>query len=106
MRARGFHHALVMRNNTARGDQAQMSTPVHEPFRTLTAACHQSLVVPYGRTTEPRSSREPTPTQMTRERLALLIPPSTGARARDPHLEPATTLTTETRCELVDLPPA
>lgn len=39
-------HALVMRNNTARGDQGQMSTPAREPLRTLTAAGHQSLLTP------------------------------------------------------------
>lgn len=36
--------ALVMRNNTARGDQGQMSTPVSEPLRTLTTSGHQSLI--------------------------------------------------------------
>jgi DNA (cytosine-5)-methyltransferase 1 len=38
--------ALVMRNNTARGDQGQMSTPVMEALRTLTTAGHQSLIQP------------------------------------------------------------
>jgi len=38
--------ALVMRNNTARGDQGQMSTPVIEALRTLTTAGHQSLIQP------------------------------------------------------------
>lgn len=37
-------YALVMRNNTARGDQGQMSTPVDEPLRTLTTTGHQSLL--------------------------------------------------------------
>lgn len=44
--ASGNHHALVMRNNTARGDQGQMSTPVTEPIRTITTAGHQSLIEP------------------------------------------------------------
>ena len=44
--AEGNHHALVMRNNTARGDSGQMSTPVHEPLRALTTAGHQSLIEP------------------------------------------------------------
>ena len=44
--ASGNHHALVMRNNTARGDAGQMSTLVGEPLRTLTTAGHQSLIVP------------------------------------------------------------
>lgn len=42
--AHGNHHALVMRNNTARGDQGQMSTPADEPLRTITTAGHQSLI--------------------------------------------------------------
>ncbi len=37
-------HALLMRNNTARGDQGQMTTPVGEPIRTVTTAGHQSLL--------------------------------------------------------------
>ncbi|MDF2576178.1 MAG: methyltransferase, partial [Agromyces sp.] len=44
--AEGNHHALVMRNNTARGDSGQMSTPVTEPLRALTTAGHQSLIEP------------------------------------------------------------
>jgi DNA (cytosine-5)-methyltransferase 1 len=42
--AAGTHHALVMRNNTARGDQGQMSTPVDEPLRTLLAERRHSLI--------------------------------------------------------------
>jgi DNA (cytosine-5)-methyltransferase 1 len=41
--ASGNHHMLV-RHNTARGNPAQMCTPVSEPARTLTTAGHQSLV--------------------------------------------------------------
>jgi DNA (cytosine-5)-methyltransferase 1 len=48
--AGGTHHALVMRNNTARGDQGQMVTPAHEPIRTITTTGHQSLLVLYNRT--------------------------------------------------------
>lgn len=44
--AAGNHHALIMRNNTARGDQGQMSTPVGETLRTVTTAGHQSLLAP------------------------------------------------------------
>ncbi|WP_295821595.1 DNA cytosine methyltransferase [uncultured Microbacterium sp.] len=40
----GTTQALIMRNNTARGDGGQMSTPVHEPLRALTTAGHQSLI--------------------------------------------------------------
>jgi DNA (cytosine-5)-methyltransferase 1 len=42
--AAGTHHALVMRHNTARGDQGQMSTPVDEPLRTLLAERRHSLI--------------------------------------------------------------
>jgi DNA (cytosine-5)-methyltransferase 1 len=49
--AGGFHHALtlpplVMRNNNS-GPGAHLSTPAHEPMRTLTASGKQSLLVPY-----------------------------------------------------------
>jgi DNA (cytosine-5)-methyltransferase 1 len=37
-------HALLMRNNTARGNQAQITTPVTEYARTVTTAGHQSLL--------------------------------------------------------------
>lgn len=37
-------HALIMRNNTARGDQGQMSTPATEPIRTITTTGHQSVL--------------------------------------------------------------
>ncbi|ORA38082.1 DNA cytosine methyltransferase [Mycobacterium aquaticum] len=37
-------HALIMRNNTARGDQGQMTTPAAEPIRTVTTTGHQSLL--------------------------------------------------------------
>ncbi|MDR1791267.1 MAG: DNA cytosine methyltransferase [Propionibacteriaceae bacterium] len=36
--------ALVMRNNTQRGNQASMSTPASEPTRTITTTGHQSLL--------------------------------------------------------------
>lgn len=41
--AEGNHHALLMRNNHG---GAEMSTPVHEPMRTLTTGGHQSLLEP------------------------------------------------------------
>lgn len=41
--AEGNHHALVMRNNEG---GAEMTTPIHEPIRTLTTAGHQSLIEP------------------------------------------------------------
>lgn len=44
--AAGNHHGLVMRNNSSRGDGAEMVTPAGEPFRTFTTAGHQSLLEP------------------------------------------------------------
>lgn len=49
--ASGNHHGLcvpplLMRNNTARGNQAQMSTPITEPARTITTTGHQSMLAP------------------------------------------------------------
>jgi DNA (cytosine-5)-methyltransferase 1 len=62
--------AFVMRNNTARGHDGQMSTPVEEPLRTLTGAGHQSLVVPYYRTGEAQPVSEPIGAVTTRDRFA------------------------------------
>lgn len=42
------HYALLMRNNTPRGNAGQMVTPAYEPMRTLTAHGHQSLLEPDG----------------------------------------------------------
>ena len=39
-------YALVMRNNTNRGDQSNLTTPVTEYLRTLTTTGHQSLITP------------------------------------------------------------
>jgi DNA (cytosine-5)-methyltransferase 1 len=70
--------ALLMRNNTARGDQGQMSTPVTEPARTFTTAGHQSLVtwadilVPYYRTGVATPVTEPVGTLTARDRYALV----------------------------------
>lgn len=84
--ASGNHHglvapaqsAMVMRNNTPRGDAAQMCTPAGEPLRTLTAAGHQSLItwdhllVPYYGKGNARSVREPIGTLATRDHYALV----------------------------------
>ena len=102
MRAGGFHHALVMRNNTARGDAGQMSTHVREPFRTLTGACHQSLVVPFG--SDAHGPEDPARTITTRDRLALVIPPSTNGAARDALTQPSFVQVTETRPALLEVP--
>lgn len=70
--AEGNHHALVMRNNTARGDQGQMSTPVTEPLRTLTTAGHQSLLVPYyGASETARPTSDPVGALTTNDRYGL-----------------------------------
>jgi DNA (cytosine-5)-methyltransferase 1 len=79
----GEHLGVVIRNNTPRGDAGQMATPPHEPFRTFTASCTQSLVVPYARGNEPGAAqREPASTLTTRDRLALVVPAG-GTWARD-----------------------
>lgn len=79
--AAGNHHALVMRNNTPRGDAGQMSTPVHEPLRTVTTAGHQSLIrwdhllVPYYSTrATARPVSEPIGTVTTVDTHSLLGP--------------------------------
>jgi DNA (cytosine-5)-methyltransferase 1 len=105
MRAGGFHHALVMRNNESRGDSGAMCQPAEsQPFRTLTAACHQSLVVPYGAVADARGALAPAHTVMTRDRLALVVPPSTNGTPRDAHAEPSFVQVTETRPALLEVP--
>lgn len=75
--AGGYHHALVMRNVTARGDQGQMSTPVNEPLRTMMAESRQALVrwdhLLYGYDSgDLRPLVEPMPTQTTVQGDAVL----------------------------------
>lgn len=77
--AAGNHHALVMRNMTARGDQGQMSTPVSEPLRTVLASQIQSLIrwdhALYGYDSgDLRPVGQPAPTQTTVQGDALLGP--------------------------------
>jgi DNA (cytosine-5)-methyltransferase 1 len=79
--AAGQHHALIMRNNTPRGDAGQMSTPLDEPIRALTTAGHQSLIrwdhllVPYYSTrATAREVADPMGTVSTVDRYALLGP--------------------------------
>lgn len=101
-------HAIVMRNNTPRGDAAQMCTPATEPLRTLTTAGHQSLVtwppllVPSGGTWNEAAQPvdEPMRTRTTRETDALLVPYYGNGTAR-PVAEPASTVTTHERHALV-----
>jgi DNA (cytosine-5)-methyltransferase 1 len=70
--------ALLMRNNTPRGNPGQLCTPVDEPARTLTSAGHQSLVtwehllVPYYGNSTARPVSEPIGTLSTRDRYALV----------------------------------
>jgi DNA (cytosine-5)-methyltransferase 1 len=92
IRAGGQHHALIMRNNTARGDQGQMVTPEHEPMRTLTTSGTQSVIfMPYTRTgAVGAAAHDPVGTLTTRDRLALVVPAGGGwadtatAAAREP----------------------
>lgn len=76
--------ALVVRNNTARGDPGQMATPVDEPLRTLTGAGNQSLVrwdhLMYGYDSgQLRPVAAPLPTQTTVEGDALVGPARSAA---------------------------
>lgn len=85
--ASGNHHylavgsefaAMVMRNNSSRGDGGEHSTPATEPLRTLTTAGHQSLVtwehllVPYYGNGVASTVREPIGTLSTHDRFALV----------------------------------
>jgi DNA (cytosine-5)-methyltransferase 1 len=82
--ASGNHHglitpaAMVMRNNSSRGDGGEHCTPVDEPLRTLTTAGHQSLLtwqhllVPYYGTGTARTVAEPIGALSTRDRYALV----------------------------------
>ncbi|MFJ8746657.1 DNA cytosine methyltransferase [Embleya sp. NPDC127516] len=101
-------HTLVMRNNTPRGDAAQMCTPATEPLRTLTTAGHQSLItwppllIPSGGTWNEAALPvdEPMRTRTTSETDALLVPYYGNGKAR-PIGEPASTVTTIERHALV-----
>jgi len=78
--ASGNHHGLVipplvMRNNTARGDGGQMSTPASEHLRTITTSGHQSLLTwgaLYAHDAGVRDMLRPMPTQTTVQGDALL----------------------------------
>lgn len=88
--AGGNHHGLLMRNNTARGDQGQMVTPTSEPIRTLTTTGAQSLLMPYYSNGRARLADEaPAPTVSTRDRCALIDPEQLvddcGFRMLEPH---------------------
>lgn len=79
--AGGIHHGLVegpeplmVKQYTARGNDAQMSHPVSEPLGSITAVDHHGLLVHPGSggTGRVRSSREPLPTQTTETRPMLV----------------------------------
>ena len=78
--AGGTHQALVMRNNTVRGDHGYLSTPVDEPLRSVTTAGHQSLIrwddqlMPYDSSAGLRPVRLPLPSQTTIQGDALVGP--------------------------------
>jgi DNA (cytosine-5)-methyltransferase 1 len=102
VRAGGQHHAVVMRNNTARGDQGQMSTPVREPMRTVTTKGHQSLVMANTQNGVPRpAERDPAQTLRTEGGLALVVPYDRTGEARRADAEPTATLTTRDRAAVV-----
>jgi DNA (cytosine-5)-methyltransferase 1 len=102
--AHGGRQAVVMRNNKG---GAEMSTPADtEPIRTLTAGCHQSLIVPYDRTGRAADSdREPAPTLTTRDRLAMVVPFTRNGRPRDADADVAPTMATEGPPGLVEAKP-
>jgi len=73
--ANGNHLALLMRNNSSKGDGAEMVTPVTEVARTITTAGHQSLLVPYYSASESaKPVTEPHGTLTTTDRYGLVSP--------------------------------
>ena len=72
--ASGTHHGLLMRNNTARGDDGQMVTSVAEPARTMTTRGHQSLLVPSNGHGVAHHIDEPIGTIPTGDRWPLVDP--------------------------------
>lgn len=86
--------AAVMRNNA--DSAGEQSTDTVEPIRTLTAKCHQSLLIPYyrsGAASDP--ARSASPTIPTKDRLALVVPYTREARLRRAEREALTTVATE-----------
>ncbi|MFL5312231.1 MAG: hypothetical protein ACJ79H_17500, partial [Myxococcales bacterium] len=100
--AGGNHHGVVMRNHSSNGGSGWECTSTDEVMRTLTGRCHQSLVVPYQ--SEPHEAIDPARTVMTRERLALVIPPMGGVDPRLSDRDPLPTQTTTTRVGIVEVP--
>jgi DNA (cytosine-5)-methyltransferase 1 len=99
VRAGGQHHAIVMRNNNG---GAEMSTPPHEPIRTLTSRGHQALVMANIENGVPRSAgRSPTQTVRTAGSLALVVPYDSTGTPRVADEQPTHTLTTRDRAAVV-----
>jgi site-specific DNA-cytosine methylase len=69
--ANGNHHALVVRNNSSKGDGGEMVTPVTEVLRTLTTTGHQSLLVPYRSNSTAHLASDPLPTLSTVDPAAI-----------------------------------
>ena len=69
--AGGFHHGLLMRNNTPRQDAGYLSTPVTEPARAITTTGHQSLLVPYYSKGQAQTTARPVGTITTVDKWAL-----------------------------------
>jgi DNA (cytosine-5)-methyltransferase 1 len=91
-RANNVGRDVIMRNNKGGGE---MSTPTHEPIRTLTSRGHQSLLIPYDSTGQARDAgREPVQTLTTRDRLALVVPFKRNGRARPTDCDVVPTLET------------
>jgi DNA (cytosine-5)-methyltransferase 1 len=102
VRAGAAHHGVVVRQNTSHGDPGQMATPTHEPIRTLTQACHQSLVMANTENGVPRSAEvQPSQTLRGSGGLALIVPYDRTGESRPAELEPTHTLTTRDRAALV-----
>ncbi|WP_433792131.1 DNA cytosine methyltransferase [Actinoplanes sp. CA-252034] len=76
--AGGTHQGLLMRNQTARGDQGQMSTPLDEPMRTVLADGPRQSLIGWGHALMPYDARAlrpldaPLPAQTTIQGDALL----------------------------------
>lgn len=84
--AGGFHHGLLMRNNSG---GAEMITPTDQPMRTVTTKGHQSLLMPYYGQSTPRPVDRPMPTVTTKDRCPVIDPDQVvddcGFRMLEPH---------------------
>lgn len=73
MRAGGFHHGVVVANY----DPGWVRDADEEPIGSITTVDGHSLVLPYNRTGRAeRADSAAAPTLSTRDRVALLVPPS------------------------------